>query len=457
MRVRIPAPLLLLSLVNLAALLALPAAAQERAVIDAVRLSTALEEGNRIEAFRSWEKIFPVAIVHREGARFQFSERPVDLQAEFTYNGEPHELHAWLDETITTGFLVVHNDSIVFEKYFRGNTKDSKATSMSVAKSFTSALVGIAIGDGLIASVYDPITKYVDFLRGTGYDGVPIKHILQMSSGIGFTEEYEDQTSDIMVMVGSVSQGMPIRDYAAGLESAGRSGKVFNYASIDTNILGFLIEAVTGKSPAQYLEERIWGPLGMESNAYWNLDNTGEVLTFMGLNATARDYAKFGRLYLNRGYWNGQQLVPPFWVDESLYPDKCYLRLKNHYWKGWDIGYGYQWWIPKGDDGEFMAIGVWGQYIYVNPVKNLIIVKTSVDPGFDTRDLESLAAFRAVGNALDIGPVSPPEIEVFPVDLETQEKAVSNNDRKTRRERSPESVPQETAVPITATTPQKYN
>jgi len=384
----------------LAFLVATPVLAQQRTVIDAAKMATALEEDVRIENFRSWEKIFPVAIVHRDGDPTRFFERPKDLQVFFTYNGVTRPLDTWLQETVTTGFLVVHKDAIVYEQYWHGNNKDSKATSMSVSKSFTSALVGIAIGDGLIASVNDPITKYVPFLRDSGYKGVPIRHILEMSSGIDFTEEYDDQESDIMQMVGAVSLGTPIKDYAAALPAAQRSGKKFNYASIDTNILGFLIEAVTGKSPAQYLEEKIWGPLGMESNAYWNLDNTGTVLTFMGLNATARDYAKFGRLYMNNGYANGQQIVPPFWVRESLRPDKCYLRLKNHYWKGWTIGYGYQWWIPKGRNGEFMAIGVWGQYIYVNPAHNLIIVKTSADPGFDTRDMESLAAFRAVADYL---------------------------------------------------------
>jgi CubicO group peptidase (beta-lactamase class C family) len=387
-------------LLVVACLLAFPSLAQERTVIDAAKMASALNEDVRIQNFRSWEKIFPVAIVHREGDPAQFFERPQQLDVFFTYQGVTQPLDAWLQQTVTTGFLVVHKDAIVYENYWHGNTRDSKATSMSVAKSFTSALVGIAVGDGLIASVHDPITKYVDFLRGTGYDGVPIKHILQMSSGIDFTEEYDDQESDIMQMVGAVSLGTPIKEYAASRESAQRSGKHFNYASIDTNVLGFLIEAVTGMSPAQYLEEKIWRPLGMESNAYWNLDNTGTVLTFMGLNATLRDYAKFGRLYMNDGYANGRQIVPPFWVRESVRPDRCYLRLKNHYWKGWNIGYGYQWWVPKGRDGEFMAIGVWGQYIYVNPKYNLIIVKSSADPLFDVRDMQTLAAFRAIAHYL---------------------------------------------------------
>lgn len=378
----------------------LPAPAQTRTTIDALKMGTALEEPYRIENFRAWETIFPVAVVKRPGEPFLFKEASIDLPVTFEYNGQSKELGAWLDKTITTNFLVVHNDTIVFEKYFRGNTKDSKATSMSVSKSYTSALVGLALADGLIDSIDDPITKYVDFLKGSGYDGVPIKHILQMSSGIKFSEEYDQDTSDIMLMVGSVSMGRSIKEYAKGLVSEKPSGQSFNYASIDTNILGFLIEAVTKKSPAEYLEERIWAPLGMESDAYWGKDNHGNVLTFMGLNVTARDYAKFGRLYMNEGDWNGKQIIPAAWVKESLTPDAEYLKLKDHYWKGWDIGYQYQWWVPAGDEGEFTGIGVWGQYLYVNPAKRLIIVKNSVDPGFDTRDMETIAAFRAIGEYL---------------------------------------------------------
>ncbi len=382
-------------------LLATTASAQTRTTVDAEKFASFPWEGDvRIQNFRSWETFFPVAVVHRSGEPFLFKEKPVDLPVSFEYNGKKHELSAWLDETITTNFLVIKDDTIVYEKYFRGNTKDSKATSMSVAKSYTSALVGICLADGLFASVDDPITKYVDFLKGSGYDGVPIKHILQMSSGIDFSEKYDDPNSGIFQMVGTIAMGGSIKDYAKSLKPKTPSGQSFYYASIDTNILGFLIEAVAKKSAAQLLEERIWGPLGMESDAYWNLDNHGNVLTFLGLNITARDYAKFGRLYLNQGNWNGKQIIPAQWVADSVKPDKDYLKLPDYYWKGWDIGYQYQWWVPAGDDGEFSGIGVWGQYLYVNPAQKLIIVKNSVDPGFDTRDMEAIAAFRAIGNYL---------------------------------------------------------
>ncbi len=360
-----------------------------------------LEEENRLDAFRNMDKIFPVEVVHRSDKPFHFKEAPQDLSGvEFEWQGAKSTLEAFLEKTITTALVVVKDDAIVFERYALGNTRDSNATSMSVAKSFTSALVGIAIDEGLIESIDDPIEQYVPELKESGYAGVTIKQILQMSSGIDFSEVYDDQTSDIILMMGQLAGGKSIVEYAAALESNEKPGAAFNYASIDTNVLGMLLRNVTKESPAKYLEEKIWKRIGMESDATWATDNQGNVLAFAWLNVTARDFAKFGRLYLNEGRWNGEQVVPANWVKESVVPDADYLKLTDHYAPGWDIGYQYQWWVPAGNEGEFMAIGVWGQYIYVNPTQNLIIVKNSVDPDFDARDMETVAAFRAIGRAL---------------------------------------------------------
>lgn len=359
-------------------------------------------EAGRIEAFRNMDQIFPVEVVERPDRPFQFEESPRDLSGvAYEWQGTASTVGAFLEKTVTTALVVVKDDAIVFEHYALGNTRESNATSMSVAKSFTSALVGIAIDEGLIDSIDDRVDRYVPALNDSGYAGVSIKHILQMSSGIGFSEVYDDQASDIILMMGQLAGGKSIVDYAAGLESNEKPGTKFNYASIDTNVLGMLLENVTGKTPAKYLEEKIWKKIGMESNATWGTDNYGNVLTFAWLNVTARDYAKFGRLYLNEGRWGGEQVVPATWVKESVSPGDEYLKLTDHYVPGWDIGYQYQWWVPAGDEGEFTGIGVWGQYVYVNRAKNFIVVKNSVDPDFDTRDMETVAVFRAIGRALD--------------------------------------------------------
>ncbi len=381
--------------------LAVCVAAHAVETIQASAMLGMLEEENRLDAFRNMDKIFPVKVIERSENPFQFKESLRDMsEVEFEWQGSNATIGSFLEKTVTTALVVVKDGTIMFEHYALGNTRESNATSMSVAKSFTSALIGIALEEGLIKSIDDPIEKYVPELKDSGYAGVTIKHILQMSSGIGFSEVYDDQTSDIILMMGQMAGGKSIVEYAAALESEETPGTKFNYASIDTNVLGMLLENVTGKSPAKYLEEKIWKPIGMESDATWATDNHGNVLTFAWLNVTARDFARFGHLYLNEGRWGSEQVVPEKWVNESVVPGEDYLKLTDHYVPGWDIGYQYQWWVPESDEGEFTAIGVWGQYIYVNRIQNLVIVKNSVDPDFDMRDMETIAAFRAIGRAL---------------------------------------------------------
>lgn len=365
---------------------------------------TLFDPDKRVDNFRHLADIFPSRAVHRSGPAFQFARAPRQLDVSFAYGGSTYQLDAFLQRTITTGLLVVKDDHIVYERYLLGATEDSHLTSFSVAKSFVSASVGIAIDEGRIAGVDQPVTDYVPELKGSGYDGVPIKHILQMSSGVHFDEDYASWMSDVSIMFAkSFVLGSPINAYPQGLHSERRSGEAFNYISVDTQVLGMLLVHATGKPLATYLEEKVWGPLGMEQDTAWVTDRPGSEgmeYAFCCLNATLRDYAKFGRLYLRGGDWDGRRIVPERWVRESVVPDKPYLVHSGAYTPDWTIGYQYQWWVPEGSDGEFMAIGVWGQYIYVNPRRNVIIVKTAVDPDFDARDMENLAAFRAIAAAL---------------------------------------------------------
>jgi CubicO group peptidase (beta-lactamase class C family) len=362
---------------------------------------TLFDPDKRVRNFRHLAEMFPSRPVHRAGEAFQFERAPRELDVRIVYGGTTRSLDEFLRRTITTGMVVVKDDHIVYERYFLGATEGSLLTSFSMAKSFVSALVGIAIQDGRITGVERPVTDYVPELKGSGYEGVPIKHILQMSSGVHFDEDYASWSSDIGIMFAkSFVLGSPINAYAAGLHSERRSGERFNYISVDTQVLGMLLVHATGKPLATDLEEKIWGPLGMERDAAWVTDREGMEYAFCCLNATLRDYAKFGRLYLHGGDWNGRRVVPEDWVRESLVPDQPYLRRSGEYTPDWTIGYQYQWWVPDGAENEFMAIGVWGQYIYVNPRRNVVIVKTAVDPDFDARDMENLTAFRAIAAAL---------------------------------------------------------
>ena len=378
------------------------------------------DEDKRIENFRHPENLLPVRRIQRSGPTYQFPQETRDLNKTYEFKGETRNVDDFLKKTITTSFLVIKDDKIVSERYFLGATKETTHTSMSVAKSFVSALVGIAIDEGLIAGVDRPISDYVPKLKGSGYDGVAIKHVLQMSSGVKFDEEYDNLFSDINLMFYKVfGFRQPIDDYIANLTTEFPPGQTSYYRSCDTQALAMLISTVTGKPVSEYLEEKIWSKIGMEYDASWCTDPNGTELAFGFLNATPRDFAKFGVLYLHDGNWNGEQIVSEAWVRESVVPDNPNLQpgpKGEEFDTFGNFGYQYQWWIPDNPDGDYLAIGVWGQYIYVYPKENLVVVKTSIDPDFEANDYEhddeTVAVCRSIAtNLSDNKPEDNPETE----------------------------------------------
>lgn len=356
------------------------------------------DDNKRAWNFRNISKIFPSKNIHASEVPFRLKKQLISLEnLTYTYNAQQLSMVELLYRTETTGLLVLKNNVIVYEEYFLGNTARDKNTSWSMAKSFISALVGIAISEGYIESINDPITKYMPELSKSGYSNVPIKHVLQMSSGVKFSEDYDNSSSDINNLLPQLFLNMrPIKKVVFDFPSENYSGQKFHYMSLDTQILGLLIERVTLQPVATYFEKKLWQPLGAESNATWLTDNYQTELTFCCLNATLRDFAKFGLLYMNDGYFNGRQIIPKNWVKESVVPDSAHLQVGATSEKYGRWGYQYQWWIPQGADGDYSAVGVWGQYIYVNPKKEVVIVKTS--SGFTTPEVddEVIALFRAI-------------------------------------------------------------
>ncbi|MGH6960615.1 MAG: serine hydrolase domain-containing protein, partial [Dongiaceae bacterium] len=305
-----------------------------------------------------------------------------------------------------TGFIVLKDGRIVFERYRLGADERSLFTSMSVAKSFVSTLVGFAIGDGLIGSTDDPISDYIPELAGSAYDGVPIKAVLQMSSGVSFIEDYDASVSDSnIVWSESLERNVtPLNEFVRKSKRRQEPFAHFHYAGIETMALGWLVSRVTGKTLADYLSEKVWGPLGMEADANWVTDGPGAAASeaaFCCLNATLRDYARFGLLMAQNGAWQGRQLLPPGWVQEAMQPDRPQVQPgKLH--AGYDIGYQYQWWTFPGADHAFTGNGVNGQFLYVNPAERLVIVVTSAWPDWWSDDLENhtYAVFAAFAEAL---------------------------------------------------------
>lgn len=357
-------------------------------------------DSHRVANFRDMDRIFPFRDVPRADSVWAFDHAPQPLPETYEFKGQVLDLAAFLDRTEATGLLVVHAGAITHEEYRLGADESSPFTSWSVAKSVLSALIGIALDEGHIASLRDPIGQYVPALAGSGYAHVPIEDALTMSSGVDFDEDYDNPRSDInMLFFRAMALGTPIENSIAALQSIRAPGEFNAYVSADTMALGLVLEAATGMPIAEYLSSRLWGPMGAEADATWSTDRTGREIALCCLNATLRDYARFGRLYLEGGAREGVQVVPADWVQASVTPEAAHLQPGDNPASDWTFGYGYKWWIPEDPQGDFTAIGVWGQYIYIDPVREVVIVKTSADPEFDDNDHESIAAFRAIAVA----------------------------------------------------------
>ena len=352
------------------------------------------------ENFRSADQTFPVKLVRRGGPVFEFKRRPVALPETYPFRGTAKNLQRFLDHTGTTGMVVIKDDAIVFEKYYRGNTEKTRTISWSVAKSFVSALIGVAVREGFIKDIRQPITDYVPQLKGSGYDGVSIKDIMNMSSGIRFNEDYGDFFSDIQRMGRTIAFGTSLDDFVASLANERKPGTYRHYVSADTQALGMLLRESTKTGVTSYLEEKIWKKIGMESDAYWLVDGNGMEMVFGGLNAVLRDYARFGLLYLNNGKWGNEQVVPAEWVKASVTPDAPHLMPGKDPSHDWTLGYGYQWWIPENPDGDFLAIGIYGEFIYVYPKYRVVIAKSSAYADYnkdgDDMEIETIEMFRAI-------------------------------------------------------------
>ena len=311
----------------------------------------------------------------------KFQSRPLTANAssfhfQTTNKGKfPKELNnipldKYLEDNKTVAFLIIKNDTIQYEKYFKGYDKESIVPSFSMAKSVTSILIGCAIDEGLIKSVDEPITNYIPELKKNGFDKVTIKHLLQMTSGIKFNESYVNPFGD----AASFYYGLNLRKEIGKMKLKTEPGKKFEYVSGNTQLLGLVLErSLKEKTITSYLQDKIWTPLEMEYDASWSIDRkkNGLEKTFCCLNARARDFAKIGRLYKNKGNWNGKQIVSQKWVEESTKLDTS---------EGSVNFYQYQWWLPTPNE-DFMAEGILGQFVYVNPSKDLIIVRLGKKEG----------------------------------------------------------------------------
>ena len=358
------------------------------------------EDARRAETFRTMDSAFPAHRVAADGDPWLFSVDERALPERYAFAGEQRSIAAFLTTTETTGLLVARDGVITHESYQSGYDATTRIASFSVAKPFVTTLVGIALERGLIGSIDEPLERYVPELARGGYAGVTIRQALTMTSGIAFDEAYDDARSDVMgipIQVYGLRRSVPHllarlgRDRPPGLERA--------YVSSDALVLGVVVARAAGMPLAAFLEEALWVPTGMVTDAAWNTDLHDHALAHAFLNATLRDYARFGRLVMHGGVRDGHQVVPSGWLDDALHASEVPSRATGSHPFGGGFALGYHWWLPDSSEDDAVAIGIYGQYLYVHRGHGVVIVKTSTDAGFAGREGETIAMLRAIARS----------------------------------------------------------
>lgn len=322
-------------------------------------------QGQRDAGFRMLDRVTFMVESREIETASNVRELPIGEPLEFDF-----DIDAYFEQQRHSALVIVHNGEIRYERYGLDFTDSGRWTSFSVAKSFTSTLVGAAILDGHIESLTDPVSKYISGLQGSAYDDVTIEQLLTMSSGVRWIEDYEDPNSDVAKFNNHVAEDgkSNVVSYLSSLPRAHEPGEVWNYSTGETNLIGTLVSEVTGKTLAEYLSEKIWKPLGMQQHATWLLNEDGSEISGCCIQAATRDFARYGLFMLEDGIIDGERVVPEGWV-ESATSNQVKSEVARR------EGYGYQWWINE--DGMYEAGGIFGQGIFIDPKRNLIIANNS--------------------------------------------------------------------------------
>ncbi|MDO8906491.1 serine hydrolase [Hydrogenophaga sp.] len=308
----------------------------------------------------------------------------------------PLDVDAYMQGQRSAALMVVHNGQVRLERYGLDFDADGRWTSFSVAKSITSTLVGAAVRDGFIKSMDDKVSDYIAEMKGSAYDDVSIRQLLTMTSGIQWNEDYGDRNSDVARFNNHEPEpGVDaLVSYLRQLPRAAPAGARWLYSTGETNLVGILLSRATGKPLASYLSEKIWVPAGMEQQATWILSKTGQEISGCCIQAATRDFARFGQFMLDGATVNGQSIVPDGWLQEATTPRTGIGQPGR--------GYGYQWWTYE--DGSFAARGIFGQGIFIDPVRRIVIA-SNANWGGGASDPQATAAryafYAAVQKAVD--------------------------------------------------------
>ena len=373
---------------------------------------------NQAATFRNQDQVWPVRVIRRGDA-----VRPLRPHARslagltFEVGDDRFSVSDYMARRRTAGLLILKHGEIALERYGMGNGPESRWTSFSTAKSMTSTLVGAALHDGAIGSLDDRCDLYLPQLRGSAYEGVTVRNVMRMCSGVAWREENDsDGRSEVYRLGRAMVSRRPgsILDLLCTLPRAQPQGSVFNYSTGESCLLGAVVAAATGRPLADYFAETIWGPAGMEADGYWQLESeSGLELGGLGVSARLRDVGRFGQLVLEDGEaFSGRRALPPGWRDLAGQPDSAptaFGRIRPDS----PAGYGYHWWalppLPTGiHASSFSAIGAFGQYIYVNPAAQVVVAIQSAwrQSNDSEADAETFELVRAAVRALRPDPAS---------------------------------------------------
>ena len=335
-------------------------------------------------AFRMMERFVPHGTIRHDAAHVRALPEGAPIAGATA-------IPAYMDSQRLAGLIILHGGQLRYEAYRLGLTANDRWTSFSVAKSFTSTLVGAAIRDGAIRSLNDPVTRYIPQLAGGGYDGVTVEQLLTMRSGVRWNENYTDPQSDVARFNAQQPEADmdPVTAYMRRLPRAHEPGTRWNYNTGETNLIGVLVERATGRRLSDYAAEKIWRPAGMQADAYWLYNEGGREISGCCLSMPLRDFARFGQFVME----GGRGIVPDGWFASAGRRQADIGRP--------GFGYGYQWWTY--DDGSFAAQGIFGQGIFIDPARQLVIAGVGNWPVATDAAIgaQRLAFYRSVQAAID--------------------------------------------------------
>ena len=349
--------------------------------------------------FRDMDDIFPYRTISATESPIPLTREPLNDDVGFVFDGQPRTVNDWLADSDATGLMVLHNGIVVHEQYGLDATAETRHTSWSVGKSFVATLIAMAMQDGHIASLDQTAEMFAPQYAGTAYGQTTLRHLLMMSAGVDFEEDYNAPGSDIRrLFLGANIYGQNIDELVAGIERDRPAGQDLHYVSANTHVLSAVIRGIYNAPLAEVVETKIWRPLGMVGDASWNQNiqgDNGMAIGYCCLNARLEDYARMGQFYLQDGVWDGQRLLPDGWVTQATRPNAPFQEagpasVYPH------RGYGLHFWVPEEHDGEYFMAGVYGQYVWVDERRNIVIARTAADTAWSGRTAESIAAMRAL-------------------------------------------------------------